>query len=218
MNELQLSEDGRAALFAAYVKAQAGMGAVFKDAANPAFKSKYASLAAVNDATIPAFNAQGLAIVQAPSFDGEMLSVETYVIHTDGGWLKSTLSVRPAKIDAQGIGSAVTYLRRYGLMAMAGVSPEDDDGNAASSVPGRFTTAPEKVTLSEAAHLEKVADEVGARKVDFLKAMGVLAFKDFPAGDYDKALAALERKRAASSFREPSADSVAGNAREMADA
>lgn len=130
---LTMSGTGLAELFAAYAKAQASMGALIKGAVNPAFRSRYADLAAVVDAVMPAMNAAGLAIIQAPSYDGEVLTVETLAVHTAGGWIRSALSVRPAKPDAQGLGSAITYLRRYALMALAGVAPEDDDGNAASS-------------------------------------------------------------------------------------
>lgn len=219
MIPLEWSEEGRVPLFAAYAKAQADMGAVVKDAANPAFKSKYASLANVVDAVLPALNANGLAVIQSPSFDGEVLTVETMLIHAEGGYARASLAVRPGKPDAQGIGSAITYLRRYALMSIAGVAPEDDDGNAASAngEGGKRFTAPEFVTPAEAAHLEAVADEVGARKVAFLKAMGVTDFDKFLAKDYDKALAALERKRqqTAQTFRGSDTDGVAGNAREL---
>jgi hypothetical protein len=133
MTPLQWSDEGRIPLFAAYAKAQAGMGEVFKNATNPAFKTKYANLAAVVEAVMPSMNDNGLAVIQSPSFDGEILNIETYIVHQEGGWIKSILEVRPAKTDAQGIGSAITYLRRYALMSIAGVAPEDDDGNAASS-------------------------------------------------------------------------------------
>jgi hypothetical protein len=133
MIPLEWSEEGRVQLFAAFAKAQSGMSGVTKDAANTHFATKYATLAAVCEAVLPSMTANGLAVVQSPSFDGEVLTVETLVIHSDGGWMKSILNVRPGKPDAQGLGSAITYLRRYALMSLAGVAPEDDDGNAASA-------------------------------------------------------------------------------------
>jgi len=132
MTPLEFSTDGIGPFFAAYVKAQSQMGEVFKNAKNPAFKSNYADLASVVDAVVPAFNAAGLAVIQSPSFDGDLVTVATMIAHADGGWMRSTLSLRPSKTDPQGVGSAITYGRRYGLMAVAGVAPEDDDGNAAS--------------------------------------------------------------------------------------
>lgn len=130
---LQWSDENRADLFAAYAKAQADMGPVLKGAVNPAFRSKYADLASVVDAVLPAMNKNGLAVIQSPGFDGETVTVETLIVHTSGGWIKSALALRPTKADPQGVGSAVTYGRRYALLAFAGVAPEDDDGNAASA-------------------------------------------------------------------------------------
>jgi hypothetical protein len=117
-------------------KAQAAMGEVFKNANNPAFKSKYADLAAVIEAVVPALNKHGITLLQPASFDGQCVNVATMLMHESGQWLRCTLASPLAKRDAQGIGSAVTYLRRYGLQAMSGVAPEDDDGNAASQ-PGQ---------------------------------------------------------------------------------
>lgn len=132
MIPMEWSEDGRTKLTSALAKAQAKMTAVVKAAKNPAFSSRYADLATVLDAVLPALNENGFALVQSPSFDGEVVTVETFLAHSDGGWLRSVLSLRPARADPQGVGSAVTYGRRYSLMALTGVAPEDDDGNAAS--------------------------------------------------------------------------------------
>jgi hypothetical protein len=54
------------------------------------------------------------------------------LMHSSGEWISGVLEIKPVKTDPQGIGSALTYARRYGLMAMIGIAPEDDDGNAAS--------------------------------------------------------------------------------------
>jgi len=158
---IELSTEGVPELFAAYVKAQAEMGDVLKTATNPAFRTKYADLAAVVEAILPALSKNGLALIQAPGFDGEIVTVETMIAHTGGGFLRSTIRLRPTKSDPQGLGSAITYGRRYALMAMAGVAPEDDDGNSASArpeqgqEPARFTPAkgavPKTPTLAERA-------------------------------------------------------------------
>jgi len=120
---------------AALAKAQAGMTVADKDAKNPHFRSDYATLASVMEAVRPALSENGIAIFQdVGTGDGNVL-VTTHLIHSSGQWLASTISAKPQKPDAQGIGSTVTYLRRYGLMAAAGIAPgDDDDGNAASGV------------------------------------------------------------------------------------
>lgn len=121
------------ALFAkAFIAAQLATEAVKKASTNPAFRSKYADLAAVVEAVIPALNAAGIGVIQLPAFDGELVNVETILLHESGASMRGTLAIRPTKPDPQGVGSAITYARRYALLAMTGAAPEDDDGNAAS--------------------------------------------------------------------------------------
>ena len=118
--------------FSAMAMAQSDMGAVLKDAVNPHFKSKYADLATVCDAVIPALNKHGIAVIQAPGMNGSRVTVETILAHKDGAMMRTILELTPTKTDPQGVGSAITYGRRYALQSVAGVAPEDDDGNAAS--------------------------------------------------------------------------------------
>lgn len=119
-------------LATAFAKAQAKIEGATKDKSNPAFKSKYADLSSVWDACRQALTENGLSVVQVAEGDGTQATIVTRLMHTSGQWIEGTLIVRPAKTDAQGIGSAITYARRYALAAMVGVCPEDDDGNAAS--------------------------------------------------------------------------------------
>ncbi len=119
-------------LFAALAKAQAEVENASKSSENPHFKSRYADLAEVLNTVRPVFSANGLSVSQAPSFDGARASVTTLLAHSAGGFLTSTAACVPAKSDAQGIGAATTYLRRYALAAMCGVAQEDDDGNSAA--------------------------------------------------------------------------------------
>lgn len=122
------------ALFAALAKAQAAMDNVVKDSANPHFKSRFASLAAVRDVVIPALAEQGIAVVQMPGNDSEgRVTIQTVLLHESGtldcGTVATTATVRGGN-EAQALGSAVSYLRRYSLAAICGVAQEDDDGNA----------------------------------------------------------------------------------------
>ena len=117
---------------AALAKAQGAMDNASKDRSNPAFKSKYADLASVRDATSGPLSANGIAVLQAAATTADGVTVETRFVHTSGQWLACTIGAVPKAYDPQSVGSAITYLRRYGLMSMAGIAPEDDDGNAAS--------------------------------------------------------------------------------------
>ena len=117
----------------ALVKAQKAFAPALKDSSNPFFKTKYADLSACVKAVIDALNDNGIALVQNchPCDDG--VSVETIFYHESGEMINcGILHVPAAKNDPQGYGSALTYARRYSLMAACGIAPEDDDGNMAS--------------------------------------------------------------------------------------
>ena len=118
-------------LAVALAKAQAENGIVIKDAANPFFKSKYATLASVWEAVRPALTKHGLSIVQMPSHDEHGYYVETMMIHGSGQWIKNRTYMKVVKDDPQGVGSLISYARRYALQAMTKVCPEDDDGEIA---------------------------------------------------------------------------------------
>ena len=118
---------------AAFVKAKRDFGPALKDKTNPAFRSKYADLGACIDAVEDALLANGIAFIQETSEDPTGVTVETVFLHESGESLRcGKLHVPAAKQDPQGYGSALTYARRYSLMAACGIAPEDDDGNAAS--------------------------------------------------------------------------------------
>jgi hypothetical protein len=134
---IEFSENGKTELLKAFVSAQAEMDGAKKTASNPAFKSRYADLAAVCDAVMPALTKYGIAVVQSPSVDeNNCVIVQTMFTHESGGCMWDVMVIRPEKAHAHGIGSAITYARRYALQAMCGIAPEDDDGNAASLTGG----------------------------------------------------------------------------------
>lgn len=116
----------------AMCKAQAEMGGAHKGANNPFFKSKYADLKEVVKAVKEPFSKNGLSYVQFPINEGEKIGVETILMHESGEWLMQRFTVKASKQDAQGAGSVITYCRRYGLQAVAGIPSDDDDGNLAS--------------------------------------------------------------------------------------
>lgn len=124
-------------LWEAIASAQSKLTNASKDALNPHFKSSYATLAAVLDTVRPVFAQAGLGIVQCPTFDGAMLHLDTIITHKSGGWISSRLSVIPGRTDAQGLGSVITYARRYSLSAMAGISAADDDDDGQAAVHDR---------------------------------------------------------------------------------
>lgn len=133
-------------LAAALAKAQAKMDFARKDSKNPFFNSAYADLASCIDASRPSLTEFGLSVVQLPSFHEGEVRVMTMLLHSSGQWIAGELSVKPSKSDAQGIGSAITYLRRYAYSASVGLGVEDDDGNAAVEAPKKRPTPAQAFT------------------------------------------------------------------------
>jgi hypothetical protein len=175
-----------AALAEALSKAQGEITFAAKGAANPFFRSKYADLASVWDAIRPALSKHGLSIVQnVETVQGAspvLVSVETILLHSSGEWSRSTLDVpvipsvvekgQPAMVTPQGIGSAITYARRYALASIVGVAQADDDGNSAS---GKVSPEPER--MSESARANHQAAIEGADTLEALKTVWQLAVK-----------------------------------------
>ena len=123
-------------LAAALSKVQGKLTYAKKDSANPFFKSRYADLESVWDACRELLAENGLSIIQMPGnyFEGRMWLI-TRLCHESGEWIEQEMSVPVQKMDVQGCGSALSYMRRYSLSAFIGIVQSDDDGNAASQKP-----------------------------------------------------------------------------------
>ena len=117
-------------LATALAKAQMEISHAFKDSINPHFKSKYADLAAVIDACKIPLAKHGISVTQNLEFLGEKPVLLTTMVHASGQWIESCAPLFVTKQDSQGIGSALTYMRRYCLASMVGIHQEDDDGNS----------------------------------------------------------------------------------------
>lgn len=126
-----------AALAASLAKAQGEMENAGKNSVNPHFKSKYADLAEILNTVRPVLSKHGLAVTQFPAFEGGTAHVETILTHASGEWMSGICSAPVQKSDPQGVGSALTYLRRYSLAAVCGLAQEDDDANASSKPKGQ---------------------------------------------------------------------------------
>ena len=140
---------------AAFVAAQKGFAPALKTSTNPHFKSKYVDLAGCIEAVIDSLNSNGIALIQPTHECADGVTVETIFLHESGEQLSAgKLHVPATKNDPQGYGSALTYCRRYSLMAACGIAPEDDDGNAASKrvkTPSREDVAAAVTTLNNGA-------------------------------------------------------------------
>jgi len=146
----------------ALVRAQRGFAPALKTSTNPHFRSKYVDLSGCIEAVIDSLNNAGIALVQRTSEDSTGVTVETVFVHESGEMMEcGKLHVPASKQDAQGYGSALTYARRYSLMAAAGIAPEDDDGNAASRTPAPKVSAT-KTDLVPPSRMAIVADVAAA--------------------------------------------------------
>lgn len=151
------------AIYSALVKAQRGFGPALKSSTNPHFRSKYADLSACIEAVVDSLNENGVMLMQVTHEAENGVMIETLFLHESGEQMSAGKLFMPAtKFDAQGFGSALSYARRYSLMAACGIAPEDDDANTA--VKSSQTTMP-KATPKQEIPVSPVRPAVAANPV-----------------------------------------------------
>lgn len=159
-----------AKLYAAMAKAFPDIEGASKDSNNPHFRSKYADLGSVVDAIKPALGKNDLWFRQVNHRADGGVCVETFICHSSGEEVScGELFVPASKNDAQGYGSALTYARRYGLMAAFGVAPEDDDGNAAAVNPPARQEAAKPISQPQWAKIVQLIEATGTNTDKMLK-------------------------------------------------
>lgn len=133
----------------ALIKARGAFAAAVKGKTNPHFKSAYAPLDEVVEAVTPALLENGIFPTQQTEVGESCTILHTRFLHISGQWIGSTYPVHPIKSDPQAEGSALTYARRYALMALAGIAPEDDDDGEKAADATRKTEAQESAVVQE---------------------------------------------------------------------
>lgn len=128
-------------LNAAILKIQTVLRGVKKDSANPHYKSRYADLDSVIEATRELLTDAELVIVQNGVERGGTAWLETKLIHVPSGETESSLFPLPGDTPQQ-MGSALTYMRRYAQLAILNLSQCDDDGEVASGRGEMVTRTP----------------------------------------------------------------------------
>lgn len=179
-------------LAAAMAAAQSEMGAAIKGASNPFFKSKYADLGSVIEAIKPHFAANGLSYVQFPVSGESSVGVVTRLMHSSGEWLEQEYFIPLGKMDAQSVGSCLSYARRYSLQAIAGIPSADDDGNAATQAAPKLQT--KTVTKAQA---KVISDLIKKTQSDLERFCGVFGCESvdlLDASKFDNAKEILEKK------------------------
>lgn len=216
--QASLSEIGKA-----LAKAQKEIHSAGKEGINPHFKSRYATLSSVWEACREALTKNGLAVAQAilTQHDGRYV-LQTMLIHESGQFIESFCPLILQKNDMQGLGSAITYARRYALAAIVGVSQDDDDGNATrgvknenqrpqaqTQVPSNKTMVksspsesknkkPESINQAQLTRLHTIASTAGYSKEEskeIILQWGYTSSKDILLKDYDAIINALSEKK-----------------------
>jgi hypothetical protein len=144
-------------LFKALSAAQSEMVGAIKDSNNPFFKSKYADLAACLDAIRAPFAKNGLCVTQCVEVVGEKIYITSVLGHSSGQWITSTIPVLAQKQDPQGMGSAISYARRYALSAISGLAQIDDDAEKAMNRTELKEPA-KKIDTAQKAQFDKVRE------------------------------------------------------------
>lgn len=188
-----------AKLAAALVKAQAEVENATKNANNPHLNTKYADLGEVLRVVKPVLSAHGLAVLQMPGMEGDAVTLETVLVHESGEWLSGVSGAplpvgrvnrkgEPVPVGAQDVGSAITYLRRYALAALAAITQEDDDGQ------GVGESGPQYLSEFQARDVRDRMKKTGADEKKFLTYMAAESVEKIPASAYSRAVAALDAK------------------------
>jgi len=121
-------------------KMQGDLESAAKSSENPFFKNKYADLATVWDVCRSPMSKNGLSLIQQINYVNDKSMLVTTLAHSSGQWMRSIAPIITAKQDAQGMGAGITYMRRYAMCAMLGITQDDDDGNSASGITTKAVT------------------------------------------------------------------------------
>lgn len=147
-------------LYAALAKAQGEIELASADSSNPFFKSKYANLAAIVKVSRDPLSKNGLSIIQrVQSNQNNQMFLFSRLCHASGQWIEAKMPINPPKSDIQSIGSYITYLRRYNLASLVGITvgEEDDDGEEAmKDVRSNKVEINAKITPDQVRELEKL--------------------------------------------------------------
>lgn len=192
-------------LTAALAKAQLAFKTIKKESDNPFFKSKYSDLASLIDATRGGLAENGLAVMQFAQSNEKTVTVSTMLSHSSDEFVAHDLVMPVSKMDAHGIGSAITYGRRYSYQSILSIAGEDDDdGNAAVGLEKKELPKPPKIarptipppeetpkTPTFAKQFWAAAKKNGRTEVEVREYLGSIGYEsttEVPAGQQDLAL------------------------------
>lgn len=163
-----------------------------KDSTNPHFKSKYADLASVWEACRAPLSDNGLAVIQFPAeFENNVMILITRLTHESGQWIEQRMTCPVSKPDPQGIGSCLSYMRRYSLSAVLGIYQDDDDANSASLAPRE---RPATLTTEEIAQITELAEKTDTDIKNIATHFGKPIIQDIERLHFNKIISSLNKK------------------------
>lgn len=171
--------------------AQKAMGFATKDSTNPFFKSSYADLASCIEAARIPLSDNGLSISQMPDQTPEGPALVTILMHKSGEYLQATYPLKPIKDDPQGMGSAITYARRYCFASIIGLASADDDGNAAT---GQGIVSIPRVSKIQVEQIRSMLKTLGKTDERILISFSVGHLEDLTVDQYQKIVFELEKQ------------------------
>jgi len=190
-------EPERDKLFAALASAQGEIQSAIADKENTHFNFKYADLDACWDACRAPLSKNELAVIQIPEVaEGGGITMHTILGHSSGQQISSRYTMYPDKTTPQAIASCMTYLRRYTLCAMVGISQEDDDANRATADPDEY----ERIDKTQVDEILVLADNLFKKSADAVvermlaKVFELTSVKDIPAELFEQAKTLLENQ------------------------
>jgi hypothetical protein len=180
---------------AALVKAEASIGGAKKDAKNPHFKNEYATLASIVGASKGALIENGIVPIQSPGCIIEgAIRMTTRLLHESGQWIETTCDVPVGKRDPQGVGSTITYARRYALAAALNIPVVDDDAESAMIRGQAANEEPETIDSEQAIELERRIESLDANKAALLEYFKVDNLRQITPQQLKSAHASLDKK------------------------
>lgn len=165
---MQLQSEQIHEIALALSKCQAEITFAVKDSTNPFYKSKYADLTSVWEACREPLTHNDLAVLQQLTVEDDKPYLITTLVHKSGQWFKSKAPLKPNKDDIQGLGIAITYMRRYSLTAIVGITQDDDDGNGAVKPPKSFKYEAPKMQISAPPIPDRIVTEKEAEDLQSL--------------------------------------------------
>lgn len=197
-------------LATALAKAQGEIRNAPKDSTNPHYKAKYADLASVWNVAREPLSKHGLSVIQLTGGGPTAITITTRLMHSSGQWVESCLSMEPVsrqpgqKITPQDVGSCITYARRYGLSAMVGVAPDDDDDAVLASTPQQKQATPRQGNVTNLRHESKsnelseilaLQKELGLSNDELARVCEISTLRGLSASDESAALDKLKAIR-----------------------